>query len=167
VKDSTLEFLKLFGHYDPNFQFITIKLPSEMFPPSTNHIYKPTPFRLPNGKPSTRITLSAAGRKYKQDVSKHLNNSGEMVDIKRFVDTHTFVDMYLFLYRPDWITKDGRPSPKPGDCDNRVKILKDVVFEGVDVNDCAAFAVSVKKVYADSPYVTMVFTNQLQVEDFF
>jgi len=137
------------------------------YPPSENAIYSDVPFKDRVGKLRVRRILNSVGKEYKRDVSNYMNSTGLTTQLREFIEYHQAVDLYIFLFRPDWYTKAGLPNCQPGDASNRIKILQDVLFESVGINDCHVFCTCPRKVYGEKPAVGVVFRKTPDEVDFF
>lgn len=139
-------------------RFLITDLP---LPPSENEIYSDSA----RGR-IVRRYLNKTGKDYKRDVSALLNATGYTTRLREFVEQHVEVELHIFLFRPNWHTKAGLPNCNAGDASNRVKILQDVLFEAIGINDCRAFFTGVRKLHGPEK-ANIVFTPMSEVTDYF
>lgn len=147
------------------------------FPPSENALYSTfinihglaAVFRrgLTSGKlPShgdvirhVKRVLTPEGRRYKQDVSSMMNAHGITTALREFIELHEIIGVSIYVYRPNWYTQRGRPNKNAGDSSNRIKVLQDVLFETIGIDDCHAFFTGAWKLHGPEPKVSVVFAE--------
>lgn len=120
-----------------------IILPAFPLPPSINDCYAD----VVRGKYVSRI-LTKSAKNYKQLVSDLMNQSGYTTLLREFIEAHTTVDVWMYVYRSNWYCKNGvpqRPNRNAGDADNRVKILQDTLFKCTGIDDSSAFFTGCRK----------------------
>lgn len=151
------------------------------FPPSSNAIYADVPFlkgniNYPITLNSYRDLITKVGfrrikteeaKRYQQDCASILNSTGSTTQLREFVQSHVTIDLSVYLYHPKWITIQGNPNKIAGDTDNRIKLLKDIIFKTIDIDDCCVFFDGVRKVYDKHPKVVVILRNTPDVTDEF
>lgn len=99
-------------------------------PPSINNQYKPV---VRNRFAS--IILTAEARKYHALVDNLLNESGVGHALAEWMPEDTPLQLRITHFKQVY-TKDGsRLSKTAGDSDNRVKLLKDILFKNIGRDD--------------------------------
>lgn len=138
----------------------SIHLPTFPLPPSVNEAYAQV-----NGH---RILTSKA-KQYKANVANIMDAEQATTDLRLFVRGQESVEMYVYVYRPNWYTKVGKPNRNAGDTDNRIKLLKDAIFNAIGIDDCCVFHDSIRKMpcVEGQEKVVVVITEVLQEVDLF
>lgn len=137
------------------------------YPPSENAIYSDRVFRNKAGHLVASRFLNSLGTKYKSSVSAILNQTGVTTPLREFIELHDTVDIMVYLGRPNWYTVKGTVSQTAGDTPSPIKILQDIIFETIGINDAHAFFTGSRKVYAKEPSIIVVFSKPPESEDYF
>lgn len=140
-------------------------LPPFPLPPSVNKLYMEQVIMRPGQKPYAQRILTAEGRKYKQNASQILIDSGCTTSLREFVERNVTVEVHMYVHKDNWYTLKGLPNRKAGDADNRVKVLQDAIFNTIGVDDCTVFYNGVRKVPKGPDKVIVVICKPLDIID--
>lgn len=138
------------------------RLPSLPYPVSVNDLYRPI-----NRGNYAQIILSSEGRRYKQEISTRLLDAGIAGPLRDYIEYHETIDVYVYAYKPNWKTLKGTPNRNAGDLSNLRKILEDVIFNMIGIDDCCIFGIIDRKLNGPEPRVDVVITAEQQMADLF
>jgi Holliday junction resolvase RusA-like endonuclease len=114
----------------------SVRLPVFPIPPSLNEAY---------AEVRGRRLLTDKAKRYKANVANIMDEEQATDALRFFVRGQEAVEMYIHIYRSNWYTKAGKPNRNAGDSDNRVKLLKDAIFNAIGIDDCCVFHDSIRK----------------------